>query len=142
MLRPSLIACAECACHVRSTEETCPHCGAALVGAAQRGTDVRKVKRAAVAVSLGLAVSVAQLAACDDVSGTGGAGGSKASSTGSGTSSISAYGTGATSPTVGSTTGSDSSSISAYGTGSTFPVGSSGSGTGGAGGAGSSSSGN
>jgi len=110
---------------VRPTEPACPHCGAPLANAG--ATDVRKIRRAAVAVSLGLAVSVAQLAACDDASGTGGAGGA---TTASGSSSIAAYGTGSTQPAVGSNSsssvGSGSSSISAYGTSAT--VGSSGSG--------------
>lgn len=107
MLRPSLVACSECACHVRATEPECPHCGAEL--AALATTDVRKVKRAAVAISLGLAVSVAHLAACDDTSGTGGAGGATNSSTASSGSKSSSG------SMSGSTTGSDTSSIAAYG---------------------------
>ncbi|MFO0616219.1 MAG: hypothetical protein U0414_26735 [Polyangiaceae bacterium] len=30
MLRPTLIACPDCACHVRAGEGTCPHCAATL----------------------------------------------------------------------------------------------------------------
>lgn len=111
MLRPSLVACPDCACHVRATEEACPHCDAPLAGAVKAVSDPKKVRRAAVAVSLGLAVGVAQLAACDDTTGSGGAGGATSSS-GSKMGSSSSSGSTATS---GSTTGSDSSSIAAYG---------------------------
>lgn len=63
--------------------------------------DSRTLKRAAIAVSLGLAVSVAQLTACDDTSNAGGAGGATSSSLmGSDSSAIATYGVGST---VGST---------------------------------------
>ncbi len=104
MLRPSLIACSACACHVRVDEEACPHCDAPLW--TKSSTDVRSIKRAAVAVSLGLAVSAAALAACDDTSGTGGAGGA---TTNASTSSASST----------KTSSSDSSAVAAYGAAST-----------------------
>lgn len=116
MLRPTLIACPECACHVRSNDETCPHCGAAFDAAIVPAKEGVTIKRAAVAVTLGLAVSVAQLSACDDGPGTGGAGGattssgtksSSASMMGSGSSAIAAYGVAQTS--TGSMSGTSSS---------------------------------
>ncbi len=74
---PPLVACPECACHVKIAETHCPHCGARL-----RKAD-GSVARTGAAVLMGLTV-MASGAACSSEVETGSSSSSTASSSSSG----------------------------------------------------------
>lgn len=82
-IRPErFIACPECACHAKASENECPHCGAAL-----RKKD-GSVPRTAAAMLMGLMAlpALGSLVACSDGDGggTGGGGNTSMSSSSSG----------------------------------------------------------
>src|SRR5690242_15993532 len=78
MLRPTLIACPACACHMRADETACPHCGHESAGShAAESKAVITPKRAAIAIAMGLAISASQACSREVIvaSGSGGTGG-------------------------------------------------------------------
>ena len=81
MLRPSLIACPACACHMRADETACPHCGHESAGSLlAESKAVITPKRAAIAVAMGLAISASQACSREVIVSSGSGG----SSTGAG----------------------------------------------------------